>query len=806
MKVSLNWLRELVELPPTVPALVDLLTLAGVEVEDVLTTGCDIPNVIVAQIDEFGPHPNADRLSVCKVNDGTSPQRQIVCGAKNFKAGDKVFLALPGASLPNGVKIKAGKIRDVESNGMLCSAAELKLAEDADGLLILPPDSRIGTPIGQFYPGDTVLDLEITPNRSDLLSYVGIAMEIATLAGTKTSRPGGDTGWINWKKEELPTRATDSADGKIAVSIETKSPCYYSATLIRGTKVGPSPDWLRAKLEATGLRAINNAVDITNYMLLLIGAPTHVFDAAKVHGSIRVRDARDGETIETLDGKTYTLTPDDLVIADDVKALAIAGVMGGLASSVTNETQDIILEAATFEAPRIRRTSRRLGLVSDSSYRFERGVRVSQAVYAADVAAPIIAKLTGARGFYEKATADNGASSEFELRTAYFQTLVPLRPSRVAHLLGTEIPEDRIDQILTSFHLSKTPEGWRIPTARPDLTREVDLIEEIARVVGMDAIPARTAARFAPASATDRNYDRAMTFRRAFAAQGLHEARSLTLVPGEPLALAATKLAAKDLLRVKNPMLEEQVVLRPNLLHGLLTAVRENFRAGAKSVRLFELGRVFNVQRPEEFSHAAVVLAGDLGDRHWRSGESRPADLFDLKSILTAVFGPKVVFEPQENSACALSLIIKLHDKPVGQAGQLWPADARALDATVPVVFASIDLTALAKAAPDTAKKYREIPRYPAVTRDIALLAPLTLAHAQVEQTLLAAKEPLLAEVTLFDVFTDATGAKIPADKKSLAYSLTYRSAERTLTTEEVNAAHAKLKARLQPLGISLRE
>jgi phenylalanyl-tRNA synthetase beta chain len=322
----------------------------------------------------------------------------------------------------------------------------------------------------------------------------------------------------------------------------------------------------------------------------------------------------------------------------------------------------------------------------------------------------------------------------------------------------------------------------------------------------MDAIPARATARFAPASASDRNYDRAMSLRRAFAAQGLHEARSITLVPSEPLGLAATQVASKDLLQVKNPMLEEQVVLRPNLLHGLLTAVRENFRAGAKTVRLFEIGRVFNVQRPEEFSHAAIVLAGDLSERHWRSGEGRTADLFDLKSVLSAVLGPKAVFEPEENPGLALSLVIKLNDKPIGQAGQLWPADARALDASVPVLFAAIDLTALAKAAPDAPKKYREIPRYPAVTRDIAMLAPLALAHAQVEKALLAAKEPLLADVELFDVFTDPTGAKIPADKKSLAYSLTYRSPERTLTTDEVNAAHAKLKARLQPLGVALRE
>ena len=333
-------------------------------------------------------------------------------------------------------------------------------------------------------------------------------------------------------------------------------------------------------------------------------------------------------------------------------------------------------------------------------------------------------------------------------------------------------------------------------------------MREVARVVGMDAIPARTQARFAGASATDRNYDRAMALRRAFVAQGFHEARSITLVPAEPMGIAFTQTAAAGLLRVKNPMNDDQVVLRPGLLHGLLTAVRDNLRAGTKSVRLFEIGRVSSTQRPEEFSHAAAVLAGSLGERNWRATESRTGDIFDMKAAVCAVFGEGITLEPDGNPALALSLIVKANGKPVGFAGQLWPADARALDADVPVTFVEVDLAALWKAAPsDAAKKYREIPRFPATSRDIALLAPLTLAHEAISAVLAKAKEPLLAGVELFDVFTDATGAKVPADKKSLAYSLTYRSAERTLTADEVNAAHAKLKERLKAeLAVSLRE
>ena len=792
MKVSLNWLRELVELPPTVPALVDLLTMAGVEVEGIETTGCAIPKVVVAQINESIQHPNADRLSVCTVDDGSGTPRQIVCGAKNFKVGDKVPLALPGATLPGDFTIKAGKLRGVESNGMLCSAKELKVAEDADGLLILPPESKVGVPIADILRGDTVLDLEITPNRADLLSHAGIAVEIATLTGKEIKKPVGPAD---------PKLGGDAP----TVAVETASPCCYTARRISGVKVGPSPEWLRTKLESIGLRSINDVVDVTNFVMMASGQPLHAFDAAKVHGALRVRQAKDGEQFLALDGKTYTLASGDIVIADDDKALAIAGVMGGAESGVTEATTEVLLEVATFEPASIRRTSRRLGLSSDSSYRFERGVWLDGVEAASLCAATYIAEVAGAALV---SSAGEAGQPEVLAQRNTPRAVIPFRLSRVTALLGTEIPAARVDQILTGFGCEKIAEGWRPPGFRPDLVREVDLIEEIARVVGMDAIPAKTQARFAAASATDRNYDRAMALRRAFVAQGFHEARSITLVPAEPLGLKATQTELTSLLRVKNPMNDDQVVLRPGLLHGLLTAVRENLRAGAKCVRLFEIGRVFSTQRPEEFSHAAAVLTGPLGERNWRATEARSADIFDLKAAVSAAFGEGITLESEENPALALSLVVKVNGKPVGFAGQLWPADARALDAEVPVLFVEIDLASLWKAAaPDVAQKYREIPRFPATSRDIAMLAPLTLQHEAIAATLAKAKEPLLAEVELFDVFTDATGAKVPADKKSLAYSLTYRCPERTLTADEVNAAHTKLKERLKTeLGVALRE
>lgn len=792
MKVSLNWLREYVDLPPTTDELVSLLTMAGVEVEGVEATGCAIEKIVVAQVKSSEQHPNADRLSVCQVEDGSGAARQIVCGAKNYKVGDKVPLALPGAQMAPDFTIKVGKLRGVESQGMMCSAKELGIAEDAEGLLILDPATPLGTPITEIFRGDTVLDLEITPNRPDLLSYAGIAREVATLTGKPLRSPALDHA----------AAQTAMADGRGGLRVEDVQFCpLYTLRAVRGVKVGPSPEWLRAKLEAAGLRPINNVVDVTNFVLLELGHPLHAFDAAKLTGDLQVRLAAEGEEFLALDGKVYRLAARDLVIADQRHAVAIAGVMGGEETGVTETTTDVLLETAVFQPQSVRRTGRTLGLASDSSYRFERGVDPAGVAAAAQRAVELIVQLAGGTSEPDARLGEPRATIRNTLG------VVPLRAERLRLLLGIDVPAERVRQILTGFGLRETAQGWEVPSFRPDLTREVDLIEEIARVLGMDAIPSRVQAQFSPASASDCAYDRAMELCRAFVAQGLHEARSITLVPAEPLGLGATQIALDDVLRVKNPMIDDQVVLRPNLLHGLLSALRENLRAGAASVRLFEIGRTFHSDKPQEYQHAALVLTGAKSGRSWRDGAGRALDLYDLKGVVQAALGEGVTFKVETNPALALALAIELHGQWVGLAGQLWPADARALDAADPVVFAELDLADMAKATPKAAaKKYRDIPRFPATTRDIALLAPLDLAHEHIAATLTGANEPLLAGVELFDVFTDVTGARIPADQKSLAYSLTYRSAERTLTADEVNAAHGKLKERLKPLGVTLRE
>jgi phenylalanyl-tRNA synthetase beta chain len=798
MKISLNWLRELVDLPPSVPALVDLLTLAGVEVEGVETHGVAIDKVVVAQIRESVPHPNADRLSVCQVDDGSGTTRQIVCGAKNYKVGDKVPLALPGAVLGPDFKIKIGKLRGVESNGMLCSAEELGLPKGEDGLLILPPDAKVGAPLSELFPGDTVLDLEITPNRADLLSHVGIAREVAALTGNELRLPPAPANVVEFVAS--------------AVEVESAECQLYTVLEISNVQVGPSPDWLRRRLEAVGLRAINNIVDVTNYVMLELGQPLHAFDADQLDGDIRVRMAHAGEEFVALDGRIYRLASSQVVIADSRRALALGGVMGGADSGVTETTRNILLESAYFDAANIRRTSRGLGLSSDSSYRFERGVDLAGVMPASLRAAALI--LASAGGTIGDLGLGHGAGSRtgFDPAAALhendgpvFTHTVALRPERVATVLGVAIAPERIDAILGGFGLRKAGAGWEIPSYRSDLTREVDLIEEIARVVGLAAIPARVQGHYAPATATDRAYDRAMTLRRALVAQGFAEARTLTLIGGAMPGLHLRDTRPDQLHRVRNPMNDDQVILRPDLLPGLLQALGNNARAGAKTIRLFEIGRVFSTEPPEEFTHLALVLSGPTDDRTWRADEGFAADLFHLKGIIEKTLGSETTFEPHLDPALALALIVKVAGQPAGFAGQLWPKDVRGLDATAPVLFAEIDLTAVTK--PAAAKKYREIPRFPATTRDIALLAPLPLKHAEIVSVLQTASEPLLADIALFDVFADASGEKIPTDKKSLAYSLTYRSPERTLTADEVNAAHTRLKERLKDaLAVTLRE
>jgi len=781
MNVSLKWLSDHVDFSEySMSELDDLLTFAGIEVEGIQS----LPDkVVVAEVLSSDKHPDADNLSVCQVDDGSGTPRQIVCGAKNYQVGDKVPLALPGCVLDAGegktFEIKEGKLRGVDSLGMMCAASEIGLTDDADGLLILNPDLESGTPLSEVYPA--VFELEITPNRPDCLSHLGVARELAALAGKELS------GVSHHGNSETPyRRATDEE-----IRISSENCPFYSARIIRDVKVAESPAWLKEKLESIGLRPINNVVDITNYVLMEMGQPLHAFDMAQLEGGIHVRSAEEGEEFLALDGETYSLIAEDMVIADSKKAVALGGVMGGEKSGVTETTTDILLEAAYFTPAAIRRTARRLNLHSDSSYRFERGVDPYQVAGASDLAVKWILELAG--GTVEKELQVRG-----ELPAA--PAAVALDNDYVRSVIGAEIPDETISSILTSLGMEETDGAWQMPTYRLDLPRPVDLVEEVARVYGLDKVPSIQKSWFSPASKADESFDFAAKIQTGLRGLGFFETRNLKLISEAQLADdVATNHRGMSPIRLKNPLNDEQDYLRPGIVPGLLATAERNVRFGNPDLRLFEMGRVFTATPKGgevEHEHLALLMTGARSPRGWANGKPENVDIHDLRAVLESFSPSGLVLNPVEDDRmlCACSIEIGNGKKAakIGMAGILPPARARELDLETPVMVAEINLKKLA-AASSQDLAYAELPKFPGSSRDVAMLVPVALSAGEVAAFLAAHQEPLLQSVELFDVFQDPSGEKLPADKRSLAYSITYRAEDRTLEAAEVEKAHAKL-------------
>ena len=791
MQVSLSWLSTHLDLGNrTTAELSDLLTFAGIEVEGIEEKGVSSDKIVVAQILESVQHPNADKLSVCQVDDGSGKSRQIVCGAKNYKVGDKVPLALPGALLPGSFEIKEGKLRGVASMGMMCSGKELGLGDDHSGLLILDPALPVGKKFSEIAEPDVVFDLEITPNRPDLLSHLGLARELAALTGLPLK------GQRDHAKAAGHTKK--AADSQIELRAPEGCP-LYTARIIRGVKVGPSPDWLRNRLESIGLRPINNIVDITNYVLMEMGQPLHAFDLAKLDGGIVVRHAAEGEKFLALDGQEYPLIASDLVIADQTKALAIAGVMGGEHSGVTPGTTDVLLESAYFDPPTIRRASRRLGLHSDSSYRFERGVDPAQVLGASELAAKLITAIAG--GEAEEATLVAGAPPSLV-------GAIELDEARAHRLLGIpDLHTDEMHAILEKLGLEKGTahagrSQWRIPSFRLDLQRPVDLVEELARVVGLDRVPARQAAVFAAGDATDRAYDHAMQIRQALVNRGFFEAQTLRLISSKQItdSLGAAD-AASVAASVKNPLSEDHTTLRPSIVPGLLATAALNIRQGASRFRFFEIGRVFlklpnGATREEE--RLTLLLSGPATPPSWHDKSPAAADIHGLMGLIESLPGAASIEVKRIADPASFLLTSELRsgNRVLGWIAQVHPARARVLDARHPVYVAELLVSALRQGG--ALARFEELPRFPAITRDVAFELPADFAHQKVAAFFSGTKEPLLVKSELFDVFSDPSGVKLPRDRKSVAWSLTYRAADRTLETAEVDLAHGRILAALE--------
>jgi len=774
MHISLDWLRQYVDWDASVEELENLLTRTGISVESITTTGVAIDQVVVAQISSSDAHPNADRLSVCQVDDGSGEPRQIVCGAKNYKVGDKVPLALPGAVLPGDFKIKVGKLRGVKSEGMMCSGKELGLSDDHGGLYILPGDATVGKPVSELFPDDTVLEVEITPNRPDWLSHVGVAREVGAFARKEIRLPQLDQ----------PMTARDET---LARNDAEQACPLYTVRRISNVKVGPSPDWLRARLEAVGLRSINNVVDITNFVMYEFGQPLHAFDAAKVKGGICVRMAAEGEKFVTLDGQERTLSQADLVIADAGEPIALAGVMGGEHSGVTAETSEILLESAYFTPAGIRRTSRRHELSSDSSYRFERGVDPEGILTASARATELILELASGEAAPEVIATGTPEP---------FGRIVNLRPERCRKVLGVELPDTEIAYALARFGLTDAGTNtWRIPSFRGDLEREIDLIEEVARLVGMEAIPSRVAGAPAHSSDADLRYDFEMEFRNRLRGMAFYEARTSTLTSPEK---------SPGGVKLRNPMGVEQSVLRGSLIPGLVDAVERNLRHGAAAIRLYELGDVYSICKPEQRKMLALAVTGEARHKTWLE-QAREASLFDLKGAISSLLSGAVSFAPSNFDDLVLGLQIALAGRVIGRVGQLSPAAAKRIDARGPVVVAEIEMRAFGIAR-GLSEQIAALPKFPATSRDLALVLPRETSYLEVEAVIARVDEPLLVGCSLFDVFVDDSGEKLPKDRKSLAISLTFQSPEKTLTADEAATAADKIqKALEEKLNAELR-
>jgi len=772
MNISLNWLSTHLDLSgKSIAEISDLFTFAGVEVEGIVTKGISSEKIVVAQIKEAVQHENADKLKVTQVDAGEGQLRQIVCGAKNYKVGDKVPCCLPGADL-GGFVIGETKMRGVESKGMLAAAEEIGLPKGEDGLLILPEDAPIGVPVKTLFESDTLLELEVTPNRPDLLSHSGMARELATLLKTPLIT------------EQLPQSNISEAKTHF-VKLEATASCpFYSATRIDDITVTESPDWLKKRLTSIGLRPINQIVDITNYVLHETGQPLHAFDAAKVTGALVIRQAADGEKFIALDESEHALTPEDLVISDESgAALALAGVMGGLHSGVTSDTTSILLESAYFTPSNIRRTSRRTFLSSDSSYRFERGADPQAVLSAGALAIKLIAG-------NPEATQTAGTLPEPP-------SPVSLDLEKLHHLLGNSISTEAAEEILTRLGLTKLEDStWQIPSFRQDLTRHIDLVEEITRVHGLENVPSRLRATLVPTSDVDAAYDADMILRRRLAAFGLFECQTIKLIAENQLTdiLPLRPLMDGDLIRVKSPLSEDHAIMRPSNVPGLVASAERNARQQAKSLRLFELGRTFRnagggKALDQENDHLALLISGNTQPSSW-SSKDRPADLYDAKAVISALLpGHEITLKPKDRDNVALGADIKAGDQNIGFFARLLPSRERQLDFPNPVFIAEMDLCKLRKLV---SKKFQveDLPQFPGSTRDAAMELPIDTPNAMIQTVLDKAKEPLLVSYECFDLFTDSSGEKISADRKSIAYRFLYRDATRTLKAGEVDTAH----------------
>jgi phenylalanyl-tRNA synthetase beta chain len=773
MRVLLSWLREFCPTGLSADDLAELLTSRAAKVEAIHRPWDGLGGVVVAQVVEVRDHPNSAKLCVARVRTN-GEERQLVVGVRNMRAGDLVPLAAPGARVPVLAEpLTVRKVRDVASEGMLCSPRELGVSPDHQGILILPPGTPIGADVrSTFGLDDVVLDIEVTPNRPDLLSVAGVAREAAAATGTPFVPPDTD----------VPEDDSEKAGALATVEIQDLERCpRYLARVIRGVRAGPSPIRVQARLTASGMRPLTNIVDATNYVMLEMGQPQHPFDLGLLGGQgIVVRRAEDGERLVTLDEVERVLTPEDLVIADRDKGVAIAGVMGSAAAEVSSRTEDVLLESAHFDRLTVARTSRRLGLRTEASVRFERGSDPEAVPPAAARAARFIAEWSGGRV----------AAGAVEAGGPPARRHVSIRAGRASLIAGHQLSAADVGASFDRMGISTATRNDRVdvevPGYRPDLESEIDLVEEVVRVRGYDRIGSTLPGVRQPGGVPAR-YALRRRVRDAMVAAGLREAWSFSFAAWEDLRL----MGHQEAIRISNPLAAEQAFLRRSLLPGLLHAVRHNVARQVDTVALFEIGHVFLPADPvQEVERVAAVLTGRTGTGH--PGGVWTIDVFDAKGVLEVLAGALGIrgwtlvadevappFHPVRSAA------VEIDGRPAGALGELHPRVASDLELPHRVALLDLDVDALAEAIPLRAE-FRDLPRFPPIRRDLAFVVDEATPAGAVREAVLEGAGALADAVILFDVFT---GDPIPAGRKSLAFSVELRARDRTLTDEEAERA-----------------
>ncbi len=811
MKAPLSWLKEYVAIDLSVEELASRLALTGTEVERVTTAGVpgdeeNLQRFVVGKVLDCQRHPEADRLSVCQVEVGEAAPRTIVCGAPNVAAGQTVAVVLPGGVLPGGTRIKEAKLRGVVSSGMILSEAELGLAAKSAGIMVLPSEWQAGELLAShFQLSDWVLEVEVTPNRPDCLSVRGLAREIAGITGAPFAEDLAFS--VPWGSRTI--------DQDIAIEVQAPDLCpRYAARVIRGVTVAESPLWLKARLAHAGLRPISNVVDVTNYVLWTLGQPLHAFDLRTIRGGrIIVRRALPGETIVTLDGELRRLTPDMLVIADAERASVVAGIMGGEESEISESTTDVLLEGATFAGPSIMRTSAALGLRSEASTRYEKGLDPEMVPLALDMACSLIVELAG--GEVSVGTIDVRAYEHVPRR-------LRLRPQRVAKVLGTEVAQAETQTILERLGCQVTPAGGELlveaPSFRRDLEREIDLIEEIARIHGLERLPSTLPARRQGHGGLNRSQRLRRRVEDLLVGAGLTEVINFGFTDDrwpDRLRLAPAD-SLRDGVRIANPLSAEQSMMRTLLLPGLLATAQRNLAVREERVHVFEVGRVFIPQGaslPREDLHCGILCLGPWEPAGWLRSQAT-VDFFLIKGLLERLADGlhcELRFRALQGEECERAAFLhpgrsasvcSAEGSVLGWVGEVHPSVLQAYDLRGPAAAAELDLEQLLECA-DEIPMFRDLLAFPPVEQDLALVVDKSLPAAELVARVREAAGPLLEEVRLFDLYE---GAQVPPGKKSLALRLNFRSPERTLSEGEVNELRAKMLACLRKeLGAELR-